>query len=323
MTQDLERMDVRVTDITSITPLVKRFTLARDDGRPLPAFTGGSHINVHMEGEAGQRYSNAYSLLGAPAEHQHYRIGVQLEVQGNGGSAFMHQRVQVGSRLWISPPNNLFALHAEAGRHLLIAGGIGITPFLAHLHELHARVADYELHYAFRNTERGAFLDALAEARHGGRVHLYPGHEGKRLDLPALVAQLQARDHLYVCGPPALIDATLATARAAGIAEARLHWERFSAAPQVGHAFTLVLARSGRELRVEAGTSILTTIQRARAAPVESLCRAGICGSCETRILEGEALHLDQYLSDDEKAAQRTLMLCVSRARGERLVLDL
>lgn len=322
MTQDLERMGVQVTDITSITPLVKRFTLALDDGRPLPAFTGGSHIKVHMEGEDGQRYSNAYSLMGNPVDRYHYRIGVQLEEQGNGGSAFMHQRVRVGSRLWISPPNNLFALHAEAGRHLLIAGGIGITPFLAHLHELQAR-GDYELHYAFRNAERGAFLDELAEARHDGRVHLYPGHEGKRLDLPALVAQLQARDHLYVCGPPALIDATLATARAAGTAEARLHWERFNAAPQGGHAFTLVLARSGRELRVEAGASILTTIQRARAAPVESLCRAGICGSCETRILEGEAEHLDQYLSDDEKATQRTLMLCVSRARGERLVLDL
>ncbi|MCM2319866.1 MAG: PDR/VanB family oxidoreductase [Pseudomonas sp.] len=323
MANNYQMIAARVTGVEQVTPLIKRFTLVREDGQALPAFTGGSHIIVQMEGADGRRFSNAYSLLSDPADTRQYQIAVRLEEQSKGGSAFMHQQVEVGSMLTISTPNNLFALDASAGRHVLIAGGIGITPFLAQLYELQGQGADYELHYAFRSPEHGAFQDELSHGPHAGRTHFYIDSLERKLDLAGLLGGLAADAHVYVCGPKPLIDAVIATAGQLGIADRRVHWEQFAATPASGGAFTVVLAKSGRELRVEEGMSILQALEKSNAAQVECLCREGVCGTCETRILDGEAEHFDQYLSDDEKAAQRTMMLCVSRARTERLVLDL
>lgn len=323
MANPYEMFNVRVTAVEQATPLIKRFTLARDDGAAMPAFTGGSHIIVQMQGADGSQFSNAYSLMSDPRDTRSYQIGVRLEEQSKGGSAFMHQQVEVGSTLTISSPNNLFALDPTAGRHVLIAGGIGITPFLAQLHELEGGDTDYELHYAFRSPEHGAFQDDLSSGPHAGRTRFYIDSLGRKLDLAALCAGLTDDAHLYVCGPKPLIDAVIATAAKAGIAERRVHWEQFAATPATGAAFTVVLARSGQELLVEEGMTILQAIQKSKAANVECLCREGVCGTCETRIIDGEAEHFDQYLSDEEKAAQQSLMVCVSRAKSARLVLDL
>lgn len=323
MANPYEMFNVRVTAVEQATPLIKRFTLARDDGAAMPAFTGGSHIIVQMQGADGSQFSNAYSLMSDPRDTRSYQIGVRLEEQSKGGSAFMHQQVEVGSTLTISSPNNLFALDPTAGRHVLIAGGIGITPFLAQLHELEGGDTDYELHYAFRSPEHGAFQDDLSSGPHAGRTRFYIDSLGRKLDLAALCAGLTEDAHLYVCGPKPLIDAVIAAAAKAGIAEQRVHWEQFAATPATGAAFTVVLARSGQELLVEEGMTILQAIQKSKAANVECLCREGVCGTCETRIIDGEAEHFDQYLSDEEKAAQQSLMVCVSRAKSARLVLDL
>lgn len=323
MANPYEMFNVRVTAVEQATPLIKRFTLARDDGAAMPAFTGGSHIIVQMQGADGSQFSNAYSLMSDPRDTRSYQIGVRLEEQSKGGSAFMHQQVEVGSTLTISSPNNLFALDPTAGRHVLIAGGIGITPFLAQLHELEGGDTDYELHYAFRSPEHGAFQDDLLSGPHAGRTRFYIDSLERKLDLAALCAGLTDDAHLYVCGPKPLIDAVIATAAKAGIAEQRVHWEQFAATPATGAAFTVVLARSGQELLVEEGMTILQAIQKSKAANVECLCREGVCGTCETRIIDGEAEHFDQYLSDEEKAAQQSLMVCVSRAKSARLVLDL
>lgn len=323
MANPYEMFNVRVTAVEQATPLIKRFTLARDDGAAMPAFTGGSHIIVQMQGADGSQFSNAYSLMSDPRDTRSYQIGVRLEEQSKGGSAFMHQQVEVGSTLTISSPNNLFALDPTAGRHVLIAGGIGITPFLAQLHELEGGDTDYELHYAFRSPEHSAFQDDLSSGPHAGRTRFYIDSLGRKLDLAALCAGLTDDAHLYVCGPKPLIDAVIATAAKAGIAEQRVHWEQFAATPATGAAFTVVLARSGQELLVEEGMTILQAIQKSKAANVECLCREGVCGTCETRIIDGEAEHFDQYLSDEEKAAQQSLMVCVSRAKSARLVLDL
>ncbi|WP_442113550.1 PDR/VanB family oxidoreductase [Pseudomonas sp. NUPR-001] len=323
MANKYEMFSVQVTAVEQATPLIKRFTLAREDGAPMPAFTGGSHVIVQMQGADGSQLSNAYSLMSDPRDTRSYQIGVRLEEQSKGGSAFMHQQVQVGTRLTISSPNNLFALDPTAGRHVLIAGGIGITPFLAQLHELEGGATGYELHYAFRAPEHGAFQEQLASGPHADNTHFYIDSLDRKLDLSALCANLADDAHLYVCGPKPLIDAVIATAAKAGIAEQRVHWEQFAAAPVSGAAFTVVLAQSGIELQVEEGMSILQAIEKSKAAKVECLCREGVCGTCETAILEGEAEHFDQYLSDDEKAAQQSIMLCVSRARSARLVLDL
>ncbi|MEE9100270.1 2Fe-2S iron-sulfur cluster-binding protein [Pseudomonas sp. QE6] len=319
MANTYEMFSVRVTAVEQATPQIKRFTLARTDGQPMPAFTGGSHVIVKMT----DGLSNAYSLMSDPRDLSHYQIGVRLEEQSKGGSAFMHQQVEVGSELTISTPNNLFGLDPKAGRHVLIAGGIGITPFLSQLHELEGGAVPYELHYAFRSPEHGAFQGDLADGPHAESVRFYIDSLERRLDLAGLFASLAEDAHVYVCGPKPLIDAVIDGAKKAGIAESRVHFEQFAAAPASGGAFTLVLGRSGRELRVEEGMTIIQAIENVKAAKVECLCREGVCGTCETAILEGEVEHFDQYLSDDEKASQQTMMLCVSRARGERLVIDL
>lgn len=319
MTNKYQMFKVQVTAVEQVTPQIKRFTLSREDGQLLPAFTGGSHVIVQMPGGI----SNAYSLMSDPRELSYYQIGVRLEEQSKGGSAFMHQQVKVGSELTISTPNNLFALDPKAGRHVLIAGGIGITPFLSQLHELKGGEVPYELHYAFRSPEHGAFQAELTGGEHVEHVRFYIDSLGRRLDLAALFAELADDAHVYVCGPRPLNDAVIEAAKLAGIANSRVHFEQFASAPVSGGAFTLVLGRSGRVLRVEEGMSIIQAIENVKAAQVDCLCREGVCGTCETRILEGEVEHFDQYLSDEEKASQQTLMLCVSRARGERLVIDL
>jgi carnitine monooxygenase subunit len=322
MSNKYQMIDVRVTAVEQVTPLIKRFTLCALDGSALPAFTGGSHIIVQMH-DGDKLYSNAYSLMSSPRATSSYQIGVRREEQSKGGSAFMHDKFEVGSQLTIAAPNNLFAIDPAAGRHVLIAGGIGITPFLSQLYELQEQGAEYELHYAFRAPEHGAFADELRDGPHGERTRFYIDSLQQGLDLAALIAGLDADAHLYVCGPKPLIDAVINTAKAQGIADARVHWEQFAVAPAEGAAFTLVLARSGTEIRVEEGVSILQAIEKSNAAEIECLCREGVCGTCETAILEGEVDHRDQYLSDDEKALQKTLMVCVSRARTPRLVLDL
>lgn len=319
MANAYEMFSARVTAVEQATPQIKRFTLVRADGGPMPAFSGGSHVIVRM----ADGLSNAYSLMSDPRDRSHYQIGVRLEEASRGGSAFMHQQVQVGSELVISTPNNLFALDPAAGRHVLIAGGIGITPFMSQLHELEGAAVPYELHYAFRSPEQGAFHGELVDGVHAGNLRSYIDSEGQRLDLAALFAALAPDAHVYVCGPKPLIDGVIAAASAAQVAPSRVHFEQFAAEVASGGAFTLVLGRSGRELRVEEGMTIIQAIENVKAAQVDCLCREGVCGTCETRILEGEAEHFDQYLSDEEKAAQQTMMLCVSRARSARLVLDL
>ncbi|KNE27899.1 PDR/VanB family oxidoreductase [Achromobacter spanius] len=316
-----QTLQVRVARIERVTPLIKRYTLEALDGGALPPFTGGSHIIVQMR-NGGRQVNNAYSLMSPPGALGNYQIGVRREAASQGGSAFLHDSVAVGDTLAITTPRNLFALDESACHHVLIAGGIGITPFMSQLHELHQRGASYVLHYAFRADEHGAFRDELTRLC-GDGVRFYAGSKGQKLDLAGLLGGMDAGAHAYVCGPGKLIDAVRLTAQASGIASARVHAEQFAAPKPTGSAFTVVLAKSGKTVAVAAGESILNAIERDSTVPVECLCRAGVCGTCETRILEGEAEHADQYLSHAEKAAQQTMLICVSRARGGRIVLDL
>ncbi len=315
-----QQIQVKVDRVERMTPLIKRFTLSAADGAPLPTFTGGSHVIVQIR-DGDRQYNNAYSLMNAPADTRQYQIGVRREERSKGGSAYLHDKVHEGDTLTITAPNNLFAISTEAQHHVLIAGGIGITPFLAQMHELRGRSC--ELHYAFRSPEHGAFRHELEQGPDGEHVRFYVDSLGQTLDLATLLGGMAANAHAYVCGPQPLIDAVRNTAQALGVAPGRIHWEQFAAPEQAGHAFTVVLAKSGKTVQVAANESILKAIERENAASVECLCREGVCGTCETRILAGEAQHCDQYLSDSEKTAQRTMMICVSRARGNELVLDL
>ncbi|WP_313056194.1 PDR/VanB family oxidoreductase [Pseudomonas lopnurensis] len=310
-------MEVRVCAVRQLTPVVREFTFEAAEGQ-LPGFSSGSHVQVLMPlGERTLR--NAYSLLGDPADSTRYRIAVRLQDASRGGSRYLHERVAVGDRLQLSRPHNLFPLHSQASHHVLVAGGIGITPFMAYIAELQARGASFELHYAFRGRLTDAYVDELAE-RLGDRLHAYDSSAGQRLDLTALLAGQPLGTHLYACGPQRLLDGLREQARALGWPDGRVHWEAF-AAPEPGLAFRVELARSGQRIEVPADLSLLEALEAA-GVEVPNLCRGGVCGQCATRYLAGAVEHRDHYLDEAQRAD--SLMPCVSRGGcASALLLDL
>jgi ferredoxin-NADP reductase len=321
MSHAADTIRVRVVGVEQVSALVKHFRLAGLDGASLPAFSGGSHIVVVMAA-ANRVYRNPYSLMSPPSQLDRYEIGVRRMDESRGGSHFMHDEVRVGSLLDIAHPVNLFPLDKIARKHLLVAGGIGITPIMAQLADLHGGSVPYELHYAVRSPQHAAFVDQL-ERREPGRFTIYDRSAGERIDFKQLLAHQPLGTHLYVCGSAALIGNALETARWCGWPESHLHWEQFSA-PPVGEAFAVRLARSALDVHVPPDQSLLESIEAA-GVEVPYLCRGGVCGFCRTTVLEldGELIHNDHYLSDEEKASGKAIMPCVSRARCKKLILDL
>jgi ferredoxin-NADP reductase len=318
---EAETIAVEVTAVEQITPLIKHFKLAPVAGGSLPAFSGGSHIVVVMRG-AARVHRNPYSLLSPPQQLAGYEIGVRRMEESRGGSHFMHDSVRVGSRLEIAHPVNLFALDKIARKHVLIAGGVGITPFMAQLEDLRDGPVPYELHYSVRSPEHAAFLPRLLE-RQAGRVRMYYDSEGQAIDFTQLLAAQPLGTHVYVCGPAGLIKVVIDTAQSCGWPDSHIHWEQFSA-PPVGDAFDVFLARSRISVHVPPDQSLLESIEAA-GIEVPYLCRGGVCGFCQTRVvaLDGEIFHNDHFLSDADKAKGKSIMPCVSRARCKSLVLDL
>ncbi|HGM6785255.1 TPA: 2Fe-2S iron-sulfur cluster-binding protein [Pseudomonas aeruginosa] len=310
-------MNVKVTAVRQLTPVVREFTFEAEEGS-LPAFSSGSHVQVAMPLE-GRTLRNAYSLLGDPADPRRYRIAVRLQDDSRGGSRYLHEQVAVGDRLQLSVPHNLFPLNSQARHHVLVAGGIGITPFMAYIAELQARGASFELHYAFRGRLTDAYADDLA-ARLGERLHTYDSSAGERLDCAALLAAQPLGAHLYACGPQRLLDALREQAQALGWADSRVHWEAF-AAPEPGLPFAVELVGSGRRIEVPADHSLLEALEAA-GVEIPNLCRGGVCGQCATRYVGGEVEHRDHYL--DETQRSDSLMPCVSRGGcASPLLLDL
>jgi ferredoxin-NADP reductase len=316
-----QTIDVVVTAIEQVTPLIRHFTLAAAGGGALPAFSGGSHIIVVMRG-ATRVFRNPYSLLSAPQDLDNYQIAVRRMEESRGGSHHMHDVLKVGSRLEIAHPVNLFGLDKIARKHLMIAGGIGITPFMAQLEDLHAGSVPYELHYSVRSPEHAAFLRRL-QARESGRVHMYYDSLNQMIDFEGLLSGQPLGTHVYVCGPAGFIGRVIDTAKACGWPGSHIHWEQFSA-PPAGDAFVVYLARSQKKVVVPADSTLLEAIEAA-GVEVPYLCRGGVCGFCQTAVAEcdGELLHNDHYLTDADKAGGRTIMPCVSRARAANFVLDL
>ncbi len=183
--------------------------------------------------------------------------------------------------------------------------------------ELAARGAEFELHYAYRSPEHAALLDELKQ-KHAEHVFSYVDSEGCTLNLDQLISSQPKGTHVYVCGPKPMIDAVIDCCNKHRYRDEYIHWEQFaSTVPEDGEAFTVVLAKSNQEIEVQSNQTILQAIEILNI-DVECLCREGVCGTCETAILEGEADHFDQYLSDAEKASQKSMMICVSRAKGKK-----
>ncbi|MFT3689561.1 PDR/VanB family oxidoreductase [Paenirhodobacter sp.] len=308
---------LRVTDVAPLTPLVTRFRFEHPEGEPLPLFSGGAHVVVEMpDGDTLRR--NAYSLISDPLDGSGYEIAVRREDRGRGGSRFMH-RVAAGDLLRVSAPVNLFALDLRARKHVLIAGGIGITPFLSQLRQLQRLQQPFELHYAARSRAEAAGLALLPDLP---QVHVHISDEGNRMDIGEILSGQPLGTHAYTCGPEGLVAAVAETVARFGWPKSALHSEAFLAPPP-GKPFTVALARSGITLTVGPHQSLLEALE---AAGVDApwLCRGGACGQCETVVLscKGRIEHHDHWLSGDEQAAQTKIMPCVSRFQGEDLILD-
>jgi len=292
---------------------VLALTLRHPLGEELPAWEPGAHVDVVL----GPELERQYSLCGDPADRSVWRIAVLREPDGRGGSAHVHEQLRQGDKVRVRGPRNHFRLES-APRYRFIAGGIGITPILPMLAAAEAAGAEWTLLYGGRTRNSIAFTDELDG--YGDRVTVSPQDETGLLDLGSVLDELPEGTLVYCCGPGPLLDAVEERCPAQ-----RLRVERFSPKAQQGGEngeFEVELAQSGRTVTVAPDVSVLDAV---RAAGVEVLfsCTEGTCGTCETDVLDGTPDHRDSVLSDEERQSGETMMICVSRCRGKKLVLDL
>ena len=315
-----EKIAVKVTDIVPLNELVTRFKFERVDGGLLPTFSGGAHTVVELRDGAITRL-NPYSLMSDPMDQRAYTISVRRDDAGRGGSLFMHNNVRLGDELTISYPVNLFSLDLRAKKHLFIAGGIGITPFLAQIKQLERFNGNWELHYSCRAPDLGSYVDELT-GRHPNEAHIYYDDQKQAIDLVRLLDGQPLGTHVYVCGPKGMIDWVRATAAAEGWPREAIHYEEFLA-PKPGKPFEVKLAVSNKVIHVGEDESLLEAMER-EGVDAPYLCRGGACGQCETDVIDyaGKFIHRDHWLDEAEHSSGKKIMPCVSRFEGKTLVLD-
>jgi ferredoxin-NADP reductase len=312
-------MQLRVRSITYLAEAVNGYELIDPHGHDLPRFTAGAHVELKIGG-----FTRQYSLWNDPAERRRYCVAVLREEEGRGGSRLLHDALRVGDLVEVSYPRNNFPLAAEAARHLLIAGGIGIAPIMAMIAELRRRGAEFDVHYCTRSPANTAFRPELAELTAEGRLRFYDdgGDPARGLDIAATLRRAEPGTHLYYCGPASLMAAAAAAARH-WPADA-VHSEFFTGVPEPVLAeerpFRVRRARSGGEYEVPPGETIVDVLRRHNFA-VRTSCELGYCGTCLTRFLAGEPDHRDQILNEADR--QRYLLICCSRAHTPVLELDL
>jgi cytochrome P450/ferredoxin-NADP reductase len=298
---------------------VIELTLVDPRGRDLPGWTAGAHIDLLVG-----NYQRKYSLCGDAADRSHYQIAVLSEVGGRGGSKYIHTAVAPGQLVRIRGPKNHFRLAEGTAPCVLIAGGIGITPIIAMADRLQALGRDYVIHYAGRSRAAMAFRQRL-ERDHGDRLHLYCKEDGGRLDLEAAVAAAPPEARIHACGPPRLLAALEQLMR--GCPD-RLHLEHFTTEgtvldPGKEEAFEVVLQDSRLTLQVPPDRTLLQSL-RASGIDIPSDCEEGLCGTCEVAVVAGDVDHRDRVMSASERAANKRMMTCCSRARfGKKLILAL
>jgi vanillate O-demethylase ferredoxin subunit len=297
---------------------IRFFELRSPDGAELAAFTPGAHVDLELGGGLVRQYS----LLNDSDERDRYVIAVAREPASRGGSIWLHDRLAVGDLVPVGAPRSHFALREDARHSVLIAGGIGITPIWCMAQRLIRLGRSWELHYAARDRDGAALLteiEALA-----GRATLYFSRSegGMRIDLDTVIDAAPPGAHFYFCGPAAMLDAFRAAC--AGLPDDHVHFEQFTAAAPIASdgGYTIELVRSGREIEVEPGETILDAFKRVGLRATFS-CREGVCGSCETGVVSGTPDHRDAVLTDAERAEGKTMMICCSGSLTERLVLDL
>ncbi|ANP47572.1 PDR/VanB family oxidoreductase [Candidatus Viadribacter manganicus] len=298
----------RDTNIYTFTPL---------DGATLPPAEAGAHIDLFLRPHLVRQYS----LLQPSSAPGAYVIGVKKDVSGRGGSRYVHEQLRVGDEIEISAPRNNFPLVEDAAHSVLLAGGIGITPIWAMAQRLQALGASWRLYASNRSRQDTALLAEL-QALPNATLH-FDDESGGFLDLVAIIAAAPANTHFYCCGPAPMLAAYHAAL--AHLPAQFVHDEAFTLAPPPpggDSEFIVRLARSGREIAVGADTSILDAL-RGNGVDTVSSCEAGVCGTCETHVIEGEVDHRDHVMSADEQAENTRMMICCSRAKSKLLVLDI
>ncbi|SDD88823.1 vanillate O-demethylase ferredoxin subunit [Cupriavidus sp. YR651] len=288
-------------------------------GAVLPEFSPGAHIDLHL----ANGLVRSYSLCGAPEARDRYTVGVLLDRNSRGGSRFVHEQLRVGTTLTVAAPRNHFALEEDAAHTVLVAGGIGVTPIVCMARRLAERGRGFTLLYCARSRSEAAFVEELSAYGDAVRFH-FDDEAGAPPDLKALLAGQDADTHFYCCGPGPMLNAFEAACEANGYAN--VHIERFAADPgteavQEGE-YSVTLQRTGKLVHVPAGKSLLDALLES-GVQMEYSCREGVCGSCETAVLDGCPDHRDSVLSNSERASNKTMMVCVSGCKGQRLVLDL
>ncbi|MEO0492895.1 MAG: Rieske 2Fe-2S domain-containing protein [Actinomycetota bacterium] len=314
-----DRRTVRIERKWTTADQIAAFELVDPSGEVLPVIQPGDHIDVHLPGGLVRQYS----LTNAPGESDRYRIGVKRTVDSAGGSAYLHEVAAVGDTLEISVPRNHFALRRNVPDTLLIAGGIGVTPILSMAQAL-ARVGlGFELHYFASSPAEFAFEEILEALGPSVNRHVGLDADATSAELERLLAQPGPTRQVAACGPPPMLDRLRRLAADAGWADDAVQFEYFdSGEVDRSSVFTVELARSARTIEVATGVSVLDAI-RADGIELASSCERGACGTCAVTVLDGEVEHNDVYLSPAERAADDTLLTCVSRATSGRLVLDL
>ncbi len=323
-------IQVRVAEVQAFNPLVRGLLLEPAPGVLLPGYAPGAHVRVQVRLPDGAEDWRAYSLIDAEAPRDagaaraSYRLAVRLEQPGRGGSRFMHG-LRAGDTLRIEPPRNDFELQARPGQPvLLVAGGIGVTPLVGMAARCRAAGIAVRMVYAGRSLSLMAFVPEL-RALLGDALQLHSDEQqGRALDVAGLLRDCAPGEQVYLCGPGAMLDAARAAAEQLGWPRERLRFESFAAAApgQGDQGFELVLAQSGRTLQVQPGQTILECLEAEGCDPLFD-CRRGDCGVCAVPVLEGEVDHRDHVLSAAERASGKVIQICISRACGARLVLDM
>lgn len=310
---------VFIQSIDQETPNVKRFSLAPLDQANLPAFSGGSHIMTYIEGNNGL-IVRTYSLTNPAYQTSCYQIAIRLSETSKGGSLYWHQELKVGDSLKISYPKNHFPLSFKAKHHVFYAAGIGITPFLTMMFDLKEKGESFELHYAAKSEELCPFYRHLNE-NYLEQSHFYFSKSGGRLSTESLLNH-PIGTHVYFCGPELFISSFSEAAIHIGYPKSSIHIERFTSVQQKDLTPFQVKLKSGETVTVSKEQTMLEALlENGIKAPYS--CRAGRCGACELKVLEGEVSHYDKFLTDEQKNSQTSILTCVSRAKSKKIVIDL
>lgn len=297
--------------------------LTPTNGTGLPEYSPGAHVDMHL----GNGLTRQYSLCGRATDKKSYTVAIQREVESRGGSSHVHDHIEVGSKLKIGSPRNLFSLDPSARRVILFAGGIGITPIISMAEELHASGVEFAMHYCARSRTRMALLDRIigTPIGHSSFLHADDEPDTKLSDTSSAIGAPTEATHLYVCGPNGFMDHVLKTAGELGWPASQLHQESFSAPAIVESqekGFELLLARSGRVVTVSPTQTAADALLEA-GVDVSIACGQGICGTCITPVLDGLPDHRDMCLSSVDHECNDKFTPCCSRSRSGRLVLDL